>query len=30
MRVTISGKSGADALHYQEKQTRQRIEESKQ
>ena len=30
MRVTISGKTGADAHHYQEKQARQRIEESKQ
>lgn len=28
-RVTISGKNGADAHHYQEKQVRQRIEESK-
>jgi predicted RNA binding protein YcfA (HicA-like mRNA interferase family) len=28
-RVTISGKPGADAQHYQEKQVRQRIEESK-
>lgn len=26
--VTVSGKSGADAHHYQEKQVRQRIEES--
>ena len=30
MRLTISGKPGADARHYQEKQARQRIEESKQ
>jgi predicted RNA binding protein YcfA (HicA-like mRNA interferase family) len=27
-RVTLSGKPGADAKHYQEKQVRQRIEES--
>ena len=27
-RVTISGQMGADAQHYQEKQVRQKIEES--
>jgi predicted RNA binding protein YcfA (HicA-like mRNA interferase family) len=27
-RVTLSGKPGTDAHHYQEKQVRQRIEES--
>jgi predicted RNA binding protein YcfA (HicA-like mRNA interferase family) len=29
LRVTISGKLGDDALHYQEKQTRKAIEDSK-
>ena len=28
LRVTISGKPGDDALHYQEKQTRKAIEDS--
>jgi predicted RNA binding protein YcfA (HicA-like mRNA interferase family) len=28
-RVTVSGKPGADAHHYQEKQVRQRMEEAK-
>jgi predicted RNA binding protein YcfA (HicA-like mRNA interferase family) len=27
-RVTLSGKPGADARHYQERQVRQRIEEA--
>jgi predicted RNA binding protein YcfA (HicA-like mRNA interferase family) len=28
-RITISGQLGADAQHYQEKQVRQKIEESR-